>query len=76
MLSAPGRDLFLVAEFPKDEHPLLAGTGFGAIGGMFKLPTAAVPRLGDTYLSIDGGKSFFSTAGDAYVGVVVTPLGG
>jgi hypothetical protein len=70
-LAASGDDLFVVAEFPDDEHPAFPGFGFAPIGALFKAATTDEPRVGDSYVSFDGGISFRNTSWDAYVGLVV-----
>jgi hypothetical protein len=69
-LAPSGRDLFVVAHFPKTVHPLLEEFGVGGIAA-FADPAPPETFVGNTYYSADGGASFFQTPLDAYFGLVV-----
>jgi hypothetical protein len=71
-LARAGLDLFAVAVFPDEEHPLFPGSGIGATSLFYKPPLQA-PALGDSYISFDGGASFSNLVVDLYFGVVAGP---
>jgi hypothetical protein len=72
-LGPEGRDLFVVARFPDTEAPELPGFGIASIGAFLRVPPPT-ERIGETYGSLDGGATFFRTAGDAFMGLVVATL--
>jgi hypothetical protein len=70
VLAPAGRDLFVVVEFPHQEHPTFPGLGVSQIGAFYKTPTAAEPAVGETYVSSDGGVTWFRPPVDVYLGLV------
>jgi hypothetical protein len=68
-LAPSGRDLFVVAHFPKTVHPVFEEFGIGGIG-VFADSAPPETRVGNTYYSADGGATFFNTV-DVYFGLVV-----
>lgn len=69
-LAPSGRDLFIVAHFPRTVHPKFAEFGIGGIGVLAN-ETPSDMLVGDSYYSADGGVTFFKSPEDTAFGLVV-----